>query len=215
MTSNVGTVAMGRAAVAFDWRARRFAIMTGPALGANLDIGSPAFGGDYKFWRASAFWEQGFRIFRRHNLVYSGSGMAGHNLPLWWDPTAGGANLRGYLFQQFRGDTQLNAKVEYHFPLFSVGSADFRGLAFYDFAAIWFRDLPPLDPTTGYYLRPDGDQRTFKYVSPGFDKNRDVHNDVGGGLRFFLRSVAIPLIGIDVGYGLESHGVNYLLVVGA
>jgi outer membrane protein insertion porin family len=214
-TSRAGTVAMGRAALAFDWRAREHAVMTGPALGTNLDLGSPTFGGDYTFWRASAFWEQGIRVFRRHNLVYSGSAMLGHNLPLWWDPTAGGSNLRGYLIQQFRGDSQINAKVEYHFPLFSIGSLDFRGLGFYDFAAIWFRNLPPIDPTTGYYTRPDGDMRTYQFVSPGFDSKRDLHNDVGAGLRFFLRSVAVPLIGIDLGYGLESHHLNYMLVVGA
>ena len=45
---------------------------------------------------------------------------------------AGGTNLRGYLQQQFRGDTQVQAEVEYHFPLFSIGPLDFRALAFYD-----------------------------------------------------------------------------------
>ena len=211
-----GTVAFGRASVAFDWRAREQAIMMGPALGGNFDVGSPDFGGDYKFWRTSAFWEQGFRVFRRHNFVYSAGGTLGHNLPLWLDPTSGGTNLRGYLVQQFRGDSQLNAKVEYHFPLFSIGSLDLRALVFYDASAVWFRELPPQDPVTGYYVRPDGDMRTFSpAVQRGLDLNRDLHSDVGAGLRFFLRSVAVPLIGFDVGYGLESNAVRYILVVGA
>jgi len=213
-----GNVAFGRAAVAFDWRAREQAVMTGPALGGNIDLGSPAFGGAYKFWRASAFWEQGFRVFRLHNFVYSAGGTVSNNLPLWMDPYAGGSNLRGYLVQQFRGDSQLNAKVEYHFPLFSIGSLDFRGLVFYDASAVWFRQLPPLDPyTPGYYTRPDGDMRTYNslYTRQGLDLNRDLHTDVGAGLRFFLRSVAVPLIGIDVGYGLESNTPRFILVVGA
>jgi outer membrane protein insertion porin family len=215
-TSKGGLVGIGRAAVAFDWRAREHAIMMGPALGGNLDIGSPAFDSDFTFWRASAFWEQGFRVFRRHNFIYSAGATAGHNLPIWFDPTSGGPNLRGYLFQQFRGDTQANAKVEYHFPLFTVGSLDVRGLGFYDFSTVWFRELPPLDPTGTYRVRPDGDMRTFDLRVPqGLDLKRDVHTDVGGGLRFFLRSVAVPLVGIDVGYGLESHSPRFILVVGA
>jgi hypothetical protein len=52
-------------------------------------------------------------------------------------------------------------------------------------------------------------------VSPGLDTSRDIHNDVGAGLRFFLRSVAVPLVGFDAGYGLESHKVRFILVVGA
>jgi outer membrane protein insertion porin family len=215
----VGIVGIGRAAVAFDWRAREQAIMMGPALGGTLDISSPAFLSDIEFWRASVFWEQGFRIFRRQNLIYSVGGTLGHNLPIWWDTTAGGTNLRGYLVQQFRGDTQANAKVEYHFPLFSVGSLDVRGLGFYDFSAIYFRDLPPATGQGSYLMRsgPYSDQRTFdsRYTVSGFDPNRDLHNDVGAGLRFFLRSVAVPLIGFDAGFGLESRHWNFILIVGA
>jgi len=216
-TTKGGVMGVGRAAVAFDWRAREHAVMRGEALGGNLDIGSSTFGGDFKFWRASAFWEQGIRILKRHNLIYSAGGTLGHNLPLWWDPTSGGPNLRGYLFQQFRGDTQISAKAEYHFPLFSIRSLDFRGLAFYDFSAIWFRDLPPCDSDLPEHRcqRLDGDLRSFQFVQKGLDTKRDLHNSVGAGLRFFLRSVAVPLVGIDAGWGLESHHLRFTLIVGA
>ncbi len=217
-TTKGGIVGMGRAAVAFDWRAREHAIMTGPALGGNLDLGSRAFKSDFSFWRASVFWEQGIRFFRRHNFIYIVGGTIGKDLPLWWESTAGGGNLRGYLGQQFRGDTQLNARAEYHFPLFSIGSLDFRALGFYDSAAIWFRSLPtdPANMQGTYWVRPS-DLRSFNsaYISEGFDLRRDVHTDVGGGLRFFLRSVAVPLVGIDAGFGLESHIWRFTLIVGA
>jgi outer membrane protein assembly factor BamA len=215
-TTKGGVMGIGRAAVAFDWRAREHAVMMGEALGGNLDIGGPEFGGDFKFWKASAFWEQGIRIFKRHNFIYSGGATAGHNLPLWWDPTSGGPSLRGYLTQQFRGDSQISAKAEYHFPLFSVGSLDFRALGFYDFAAIWFRELPASCDDTGTLCqRMDGDLRSFGYVQKGLDVKRDLHNSVGGGLRFFLRSVAVPLVGFDAGYGLESKHWRFTLIVGA
>ena len=151
-------------------------------------------------------------------MIYSFSGTLGHNLPIWWDTVAGGPSLRGYLGQQFRGDSQIAGKAEYHFPIVSIGSLDLRGLAFYDASAIWFRSMPAANGVTDPYVaRPDGDYRTFNlnYQVQGFDWKRDVHSDVGAGIRFFLRSVAIPLVGFDVGYGLESHRALYLLIVGA
>ena len=108
--------------------------------------------------------------------------------------------------------------------MFSIKSLDVRGLGFYDVSAIWFRETPgdiPLagagvPPTTMYYLRNTADMRTFPAaVEQGFSSSRDLHNDVGGGLRFFLRSVAIPLVGVDAGYGIEARTWRFLVIVGA
>jgi len=223
-STNVGTSGYGRAMLSFDFRAREFAVMTGQALTGTFDVGGSAFGGDFTFWKAGGAWEQGIRFFKSHNLIYAGGAVIGHNLPFWNENTAGGNNLRGYLGQQFRGDTQLWGKLEYHFPLFSVGSLDFRGLGFYDVQAVWYRDqpngVPVIDPYgppqySTYVQRDTTDGRTF--LSPfrsGF--SRDViHNDVGVGIRFFLRSVAVPLVGIDFGYGIEANHWQFLIVVGA
>ncbi|HVY41211.1 MAG TPA: BamA/TamA family outer membrane protein, partial [Polyangia bacterium] len=223
-STNVGTSGYGRAMLSFDFRAREFAVMTGQALTGTFDLGGPAFGGDFTFWKAGGAWEQGIRFFKSHNLIYAGGAVIGHDLPFWNENTAGGNNLRGYLGQQFRGDTQLWGKLEYHFPLFSVGSLDFRALGFYDVQAIWYRDQPNGVPITDpygppqystYVQRDTTDARTF--LSPfrsGF--SRDViHNDVGVGLRFFLRSVAVPLVGVDFGYGIEANHWQFIIVVGA
>jgi outer membrane protein insertion porin family len=209
-------VGIGRASLTFDFRAREFAVMRGVALAVGLDYASPSFNSDVTFWRAGASWEHGVRLFKSHNFVYLLSANAGHNLPFWAENTAGGPNLRGYLFQQFRGDTQLAGKVEYHFPLFSVGSLDFRALAFYDLSALWFREAAP-DSAGAFTLpRATPDMRTFpSEIERGFKWNQSVHNDVGGGLRFFLRSVAVPLVGFDAGYGLEAKNWRFTLIVGA
>ena len=127
----------------------------------------------------------------------------GNDLPFWMENLAGGPNLRGYLFQQFRGDSQVAARGEYHFPLFSISSLDFRALVFYDVQGIWLRDLPPVGSGV-YTARDTPDRRTFLIddfngYQQGFVFSRDVHQAVGGGLRFFLRSVAVPLIGFDAG----------------
>ena len=117
----------------------------------------------------------------------------------------------------------MQAHGEYHFPLFSISSLDFRALAFYDAQAIWFRDLPPIGNATGVYVTRDTpDQRTLLVDQNGwpddqrgFVLKRDIHQAVGGGLRFFLRSVAVPLVGLDAGWGLESRGWRITLLVGA
>jgi outer membrane protein assembly factor BamA len=209
-------VSIGRAALSFDFRAREFAVMTGTALGASIDLASPSFGSDLEYWKVGASFERGVRFFRSHNLIYSAYGAFGHNLPFWNEYTAGGPNLRGYLFQQFRGDTVATGKVEYHFPLFSIGSLDFRALGFYDVAAVWFRDLPTDVGIDGIRTRMTLDRRSYLPNTPaGFSASRDVHNSVGGGLRFFLRSVAIPLVGFDAGYGIEAGHWRFVLILGA
>lgn len=217
-TSRGGVMGLGRAALSFDWRAREAAIMMGSALGGSLDFSSAAFKSDFDFWRASIYWEHGTRVFRRHNFIYSLYGIVGQNTPIWWDTKAGGEALRGYLGQQFRGDTQVGGHIEYHFPLITIGSLDIRALGFYDTSTIWYRNLPTDDVTNpGYLTRTGFDQRTFdpRYVEKGLDLRRDVHNDVGGGLRFFLRSVAVPLVGFDAGYGIEANHWQFILIVGA
>jgi outer membrane protein assembly factor BamA len=212
------TVGLGKASLSFDFRAREFAVMTGTSLGGGFDLATPDFRGDLNFWRVGGGVEHGVKFFRSHNLIVSAGGTFGHNLPFWMENTAGGPNLRGYLFQQFRGDSQLQAHGEYHFPLFSISSLDFRALAFYDVQAIWWRNLPP----TGfgqYSIRDTPDQRAFLVdmngVTQGFDFSRDIHQSVGAGLRFFLRSVAVPLVGFDAGWGIESKTWRFTLIIGA
>jgi outer membrane protein insertion porin family len=215
-------VGIGKASMSFDFRAREFAVMTGTSLGGGIDYAQPDFGSDLTFWRVGGGVEHGIRVFKSHNLVANAGATFGKDLPFWMENTAGGPNLRGYLYQQFRGDSQIQAHVEYHFPLFSIGSLDFRALGFYDIQAIWFRDMP--DPSSGtgqYVFRQTPDQRSFLVDSngwpqgPGFVLDRDLHQSVGGGLRFFLRSVAVPLIGFDAGWGVESRTWRFTLIVGA
>jgi outer membrane protein insertion porin family len=221
-STNGAKVGIGKASMSFDFRAREFAVMTGSALGGGFDYAQPDFGSDLTFWRVGAGAEHGIRFFKTHNLVANAGATFGKNLPFWMENTAGGPNLRGYLYQQFRGDSQLQGHLEYHFPLFSLGSLDFRALGFYDIQAIWFRDLPPVTGTSNYVVRNTPDHRSFLVDAFGYPEdqrgfvlNRDLHQSVGGGLRFFLRSVAVPLIGFDAGWGIESRTWRFTLIVGA
>jgi outer membrane protein insertion porin family len=210
---------IGKASLNIDFRAREFAVMTGTVLGGGIDFATPDFGGDLKFWRVGGGFQHGVKFFKSHNLVLEAGATFGKDMPFWMENTAGGPNLRGYLYQQFRGDSQIAAGAEYHFPLFSISSLDFRALVFYDAQALWFRNVPT--GATQFVTRDTPDQRTFLVdgngypAGGGFDVKRDIHQSVGGGVRFFLRSVAVPLIGFDAGWGLESRSWRFTLVIGA
>jgi outer membrane protein assembly factor BamA len=211
-----------RASLTFDFRARVGAVMYGNALGFGLEYASSRWGSqsDLHYWKANVSYEHGIRFFHSHNLIVRAGGITGDNLPLWSENSAGGTNLRGYLYEQFRGDTHLRSQVEYHFPLFSLSELDVRGLVFSDAAAIWWRQLPDeLSTTSGvpyaYAERSDG--RQFlppAFLQGGFEASRDIHASAGAGLRFYLRTVAMPLVGFDVGNGLGTKDVRVILVVG-
>jgi outer membrane protein insertion porin family len=205
----------------FDFRGRQHAVMYGNALGFSLEYAAARWGSQLWYWKASASYEHGIRFFKRHNLIVRVGGIAGENLPLWSENSAGGTNLRGYLYRQFQGDTHLRSQVEYHFPLFSIGALDVRGLVFNDAAAIWFQRLPPQAPCADdasracYEVRGDG--RQFlppEFLRQGFVPRQDIHSSAGVGLRFYLNSVAVPLVGVDVGNGLGTRDVRVILQLG-
>jgi outer membrane protein insertion porin family len=214
-----GLRTFAEAELTFDFRAREHAVMWGNALSFSLDHGDPRWGGDarFRYWKARVSYEHGIRFLRRHNIILRGGAFAGQDMPFWNENSAGGTNLRGYVHRQFAGDSHLRTQSEYHFPLFSISKLDVRGLVFNDAAAIWYRQLPELDPSgMAYVERNDG--RVFlppDHLTAGFNRRRDVHTSAGLGLRFFLRSVAVPLVGIDAGYALPEGPVRIVLMVGA
>lgn len=204
------TVGEALVGLKFDFRAREHAIMTGNALSLGLRLGNPTWGSDKKidYWKAGAEYIHGVRFFRRINWVNEAGVNLGDRLPLWAENWAGGENLRGFQFMRFRGDTQVRFTSEFHFPLFTISQLDFRALVFYDMQALWWRKLDNQRLDGRRFLPGD-------YVKTGFSPGRDIHNGVGGGLRFFLRSVAVPLVGVDYGYGIEDGAWRVVLIVGA
>lgn len=203
------TVGEGVFGLKFDFRAREHAIVTGSALNLGLRLGKPYFGSDdnIDYWKAGVEYLHGLRFFRQFNWLNNIGVNLGDRLPLWSENWAGGSNLRGFQYMRFRGDTHAFFGSELHFPIFSVWQLDVRGLAFYDLHAVYWRRM---DNT-----RMDGRRFLFDYVETGFKAKRDLHNGIGGGLRFYLRSVAVPLVGVDYGYGIEDEAWRMVLVVGA
>jgi hypothetical protein len=75
--------------------------------------------------------------------------------------------------------------------------------------------LDPTGTTTVYLERNDGRQFLPPlYLRQGFSATQDIHTSAGLGLRFYLRSVAVPLVGVDLGNGLGTKDVRVILVLG-
>jgi hypothetical protein len=70
------------------------------------------------------------------------------------------------------------------------------GWCFTTAAAIWYQQAPGEEAGgQGHVTRGDG--RRFlppQLLRQGFDRNQDIHTSTGAGMRFFLRSVAVPLV---------------------
>jgi hypothetical protein len=122
-----------------------------------------------------------------------------HGVPITEMLRLGGANLRGYLVNEFHGDTLVSAQMEDQvvalrgLPLpFTDGRFNVAVAAFVDAAALLERhpggtavELPVrARPTLG-----------------------DFHTSVGGGIRFILPGIAIPAIKADLGYGIDVHSL--------
>ena len=52
------------------------------------------------------------------------------------------------------------------------------------------------------FARPGGDRHYLPYQGNG---NSILRNDVGAGLRVYIKAVVLPLLGLDVAYGIEGR----------
>jgi hypothetical protein len=75
-----------------------------------------------------------------------------------------------------------------------------RALAFFDSGYCTFRDT-------------DNPERTYLM---GADAHglAPFKNSIGLGTRFYLRQIVLPLLGLDVGYGIEGKDVQIYLAIG-
>lgn len=183
--------------VTFDPRVHNFGVTTGPYLQAMIEPSVPGLDTYHyanSLLRAYYSWE----FFDEHELELRGFGFMGYHLPVHEDNALGGvSDLRGYSLDQFRGDFNLIARAEYSVPLFRVWKLKFRGLGFYD---------------TGYatYVFPRSDRNYL----PGQLDTSWFRNDVGMGLRAYVKAVVLPLLGVDFGYGLEGRGYEVYFELG-
>ena len=208
-----------RATVGWDGRSSVHGVQDGLTLTASYEGGF----GDFSYWKTSANLHWALKLFREHNLIVRGSAALTRDEPFFEEYESGGTGFRGYLTRQFRGDTRLFGSVEYVFPIVKLWALHIRGLVFYDTNWSWFSQTPDCGPGSPgdercrdgypYAERWSDGGKHIRYYLPdqvfSAGRRESWNNGVGGGLRFYLKSIAMPLVGVDYGYGLEATGKGY------
>jgi outer membrane protein insertion porin family len=181
-----------------DARHHQFGVSKGPFAQVAVEAGVPLLS-SFEYLQVTSRASYALTLFGSHELELRTEGGFGLHLPFDQELTAGGASdQRGYAFQQFRGDLRATARLEYSVPILRYSVLAFRALAFWDstYTAFHFHDGPDRD-----YLPSQVDQHWSR-------------NGVGGGIRLYVSSIVLPLLGFDVGYGLESHTPQFYFEVG-
>ena len=123
-------------------------------------------------------------------------------VPVTEELRIGGPTLRGYLANEFHGDTLFSAQIEDQAVLLRL-RLPWTKVRFNVAGAIFVDAATLLDRHPGgtTVLPPD------TQPSPVRSKINDIHASVGGGVRFILPGVVIPALKIDAGYGIDVRDV--------
>ena len=205
------TDASARLMAGIDTRQTLGPILEGLNVEASWELSLKELGSAYDYRKLGLLYRQGIRLFETQNLVLRVEGQYGRDLPFHTELLTGGTNLRGFLHRQFRGDTRATVTAEYHFPLFDVGPLQVRGVGFSDTALTWFRDVP----ASGVLLGVNG-QLARGYLPGQLEGSSaaQLTQGLGTGLRLYLSTVVLPLLGVDVAYGLNPGEVRVYLSIG-
>ncbi len=123
-------------------------------------------------------------------------------VPVTEELRIGGQELRGYLTNEFHGDTLFSAQIEDQAVLMRL-RVPWTRTRFNVAAAIFVDAATLLDRHPGGTTVPPPDS----LPSPVRSKLDDIHASFGGGVRFILPGVVVPALKIDVGYGIDVRDV--------
>ncbi len=185
-----------------DRRANWYGISHGDRYRLDYSRALPELGSDFEYWSASLRWERARKYFDTHNLILKAKLSYGVDLPFQQEFTAGGTALRGYKNNQFRGDAQAMANIEYSLQAISIKGVSLRLLGFLDTSYTTFLDTDETD--------------VHRHYLPEHDRLRlePFKNTVGLGTRLYVRQIVLPLLGLDVGWGLERGDYEIYLAIG-
>jgi outer membrane protein assembly factor BamA len=190
----------------FDNRANFYGVSEGTKLQFSYEKAQPMLGSDFDYAYATASLEKAIRFKETGNLIIKGMFGWGHDLPFQQEYTSGGTTLRGYENRQFRGDRKAAGNVEASLELLNIKGFAVRALTFFDTSFVRFYDAEETD-TFRNYLPNVMDRSDASRLSP-------FKNSVGVGTRLYIRQIVLPLLGLDLGYGLEGGGVEVYRAIG-
>ncbi|MBA3538603.1 MAG: BamA/TamA family outer membrane protein [Deltaproteobacteria bacterium] len=186
-----------------DRRANWYGVQSGYRYSVSYEVALPQLGSDFDYKLVNVNMFRAWQVLERHNFIWKLGGAYGSHLPFQQEFLMGGTSMRGWLNNQFRGDFKVQTNLEYSFPMFTAWGLSVRGLGFLDSGyTTYFKDNPAVNPDRNYLpLAGTAGLAPFK-------------NSVGVGTRFYLRQIVLPLLGLDVGFGLESQDVQVYLAIG-
>nr|MDQ3370362.1 BamA/TamA family outer membrane protein [Myxococcota bacterium] len=189
--------------VSIDRRANYYGIQSGYRYAATLEHSLESLDSDFKYYVAGLSVFRAKKILDRHNLILRANLGRGKNVPFQQEFQTGGTSMRGWLNNQFRGDFKASATVEYSLPIMpTIKGLSIRGLAFWDSAYTTF--ITTREAESNRHYLPDSEARGLK----------PFKNSVGVGTRLYLRQIVLPLLGLDLGYGLEARDFQVYLAIG-
>jgi outer membrane protein insertion porin family len=189
-----------QARMTIDARSHKYGVTWGPYAQLILEPSVPGLDSyHYQLLKARAYYS--WRFFEEHELELRTRLLTGRNLPFHEEQTLGGVpDLRGYAVDQFRGDLAWMARAEYSVPLAKWRFFAFRALGFWD---------------SGFEADYDHPARaTRNYLPDQIEGRTWFRNDVGVGFRVYVKSIVLPLLGLDLGYGLESRAPEVYFEIG-
>jgi hypothetical protein len=200
--------------IAYDNRSKVNGILDGFLLNLTWQYGATWLGTGNNYHLISFNGMFAKRFFKEHNLILRAGFDVFVDPPFKQEVEAGGPTLRGFIVRQYRGDTDVRLTLEYIVPLFTVWGLSFRAIGFYDTNLTWFRDIPPVGP--GARLANRGNNfRDYLPDTPVGVVRDSWHNGIGAGLRFYLRGVVLPLLGLDFAYGFEGNDFQWYVNIGS
>lgn len=186
-----------------DRRANWYGVQSGYKYATSYEFSVPKLGSDFHYWIYNLSLYRAVQVLERHNFIAKAALHVGHHLPFQQEFTMGGTAMRGYLNNEFRGDLQVTANLEYSVPLFTLFGLSVRGLGFFDSGYTTFRNADSVERS---YL-PDSARGDTTTLAP-------FKNSIGVGTRLYLRQIVLPLLGLDFGYGLEARDFQVYLAIG-
>jgi outer membrane protein insertion porin family len=186
----------------YDRRANWYGISHGNRYRVHLGQALTFLGSDFDYRYGIIDVQRARRYFTTHNLVINARVAHGQDLPFQQEFMAGGTTLRGYKNNQFRGDSQVAASAEYSLQALSVKGVSLRLLGFLDSTYTAFLDTEESD--------------VLRHYLPGHDRLglAPFKNTVGVGTRICVRQIVLPLLGLDLGYGIERGDFEIYLAIG-
>ncbi|MBA3455788.1 MAG: BamA/TamA family outer membrane protein [Deltaproteobacteria bacterium] len=179
-----------QARLTLDARHYRYGVRWGPYVQLLLETSIPGLD-DYDYSVALLRAYYSWRLLEEHQLELRTIGHVGRHLPFHEELTLGGVtDLRGYAVDRFRGDVRTLFRVEYSVPIVKWRFLAFRAIGFWDtgYSGLHF----PTPRATRDYLPGHGDGTGW------------WRNDVGAGIRIYVKAIVLPLLGLDVAYGIEG-----------